>query len=77
MRLLICGSRSWMDRQLIKQAIIEWWIPVTVIIHGGARGADTLAGEIAEELKIPTEVYLPDLEQKQSVRRVHSQSANA
>lgn len=33
---------------------------IGVIIHGGARGADRLAGQVAESLNIPTEVYQPD-----------------
>ena len=60
MRLLICGDRHWKDKACIKQALESLSYPAgesLVIIHGAATGADTLAGEIAEELGIPVEVY--------------------
>jgi YspA, cpYpsA-related SLOG family len=47
-RLLICGSRSWTDETPIRAAL-ERARP-EVVIHGAARGADTLAGRIAAEL---------------------------
>lgn len=30
---------------------------IDLVIHGGARGADSVAGKVAEELGIPTRVY--------------------
>ncbi len=50
-RVLICGDRNWKDRELI-QAIIAA-LDVEVIIEGEARGADTLAREVAQEYNIP------------------------
>lgn len=46
MRLLICGSRDWADRKLMLQAMLTL-SKDTTIIHGAARGADTIAAEIA------------------------------
>lgn len=50
MILLVCGSRTWTDRERM------WWKMVEglrdeppTLIHGDARGADKLAGEIGEE----------------------------
>jgi hypothetical protein len=63
-RILITGSRTWDDRQFMLDAISDavqegnvWGFPV-VVVHGGARGADTLAGEIARELGFREEVHL-------------------
>lgn len=49
MRVLICGSRDWTDRATIRECL-EGYGPGTVVLEGEARGADTLAREIAEEL---------------------------
>ena len=49
MRILVCGSRNWTDRDLIRNELSSYSGEVSVI-HGGARGADAIAGEIAEEL---------------------------
>jgi hypothetical protein len=49
-RVLICGSRDWTDKELIKSMIPR---DAEVVIHGAARGADVLAGECAKELGIP------------------------
>lgn len=48
MKVLVCGSRGWRDRGAIRAAFTL--LPEdTTIIHGGARGADALAGEVAKE----------------------------
>jgi hypothetical protein len=47
-RLLVCGRRDWKNRDQVLQWI-KWLNPKTVI-HGGARGADTFAGEAARAL---------------------------
>jgi len=48
-RVLCCGDRNWTDKAKIRLAL-EQLPPGTVIIHGDARGADRLSGEVAEEL---------------------------
>lgn len=52
MRLLVCGSRTWTDREALRA-----WLdktdaamgPIEVVIHGAARGADSMAGEWARD----------------------------
>lgn len=57
-RILICGSRDWTEKSLIYHAISEALKHGAIeIIHGGARGADSIAGQIAETLKIPVRVF--------------------
>ena len=34
--------------------------PITLIVSGGAKGADSLGEQYAAENNIPTEIYLPD-----------------
>lgn len=49
--LLVCGSRSWVDRGLLIAALDQVQAdhgPFTVLVHGAARGADRMAGEWAE-----------------------------
>ena len=54
MRVLICGSREWYDPDPMWREVLEVRESsgLEVIIHGGARGADKLAGAIAKQLKI-------------------------
>lgn len=47
--VLVCGSRHWADRQAIYNRLSL--LPKnTVIVHGDCRGADQLAGSVAQEL---------------------------
>lgn len=57
LRILISGSRRWTDQAFIALAMAAWieeqgftigsvW-PVPVVVHGGAHGADSLAGRVA------------------------------
>jgi hypothetical protein len=62
MKLLICGDREWADKAAIKaklQTIMLQYDTITVI-HGAARGADTLAGEAAKELGMTVEEFPAD-----------------
>jgi hypothetical protein len=57
--VLVCGSREWTDR-----ATIRMWLSKlpseTEIVHGGARGADALAGDVAAELGLAVRAYPAD-----------------
>lgn len=47
MRVIVCGSRGWKDRDQIAH-ILSSLPGDTTIVHGAARGADRLAGDVAE-----------------------------
>lgn len=49
MRVLVCGDRNWSDKKKIR-ARLSLCLVGTTIIHGAARGADSIAGEVAREL---------------------------
>lgn len=56
-RILITGSRTWLDRNVIHRAISEWVrdnVPqneVTIVVHGdNPKGADRMAKEFAEAM---------------------------
>lgn len=51
MRVLVCGSRDWFDKDKIKQEL-ENLEKVTMLIHGACRGVDILAAQVAKELNI-------------------------
>lgn len=55
MRLLVCGSRKWTDRQMVFDALDTWHstLGISVVIEGCAKGADTFAEEWALERRIP------------------------
>ena len=63
-RIVVCGSRYWTDREVITSVLRLYmgkFSPLSlVVIHGGARGADTLAGEVALELGLGIEVFEAD-----------------
>ena len=44
-RILITGSRDWSDRGAIEAELGEY-PPNWVLVHGGARGADSIAGDV-------------------------------
>lgn len=49
--VLFCGSRDWHDRQTIRRDL-ESLPPDSVVVEGGARGADRIAREEAHALGI-------------------------
>ena len=62
-RVIFCGSRDWIDRELIATVMSEHherYGDALVVVHGAARGADTLAAEEAERLGIRTEAHPAD-----------------
>lgn len=61
-RVLVCGGRDFTD-QARAYAVLDHYHqgnPFSVLIHGAARGADTLAGQWAQSRGIPVEVYPAD-----------------
>ena len=59
---LVCGGRDFRDTALLDYALceIDNKIGIGEIIHGGANGADTMAGCWAEKYNIPVTVYNAD-----------------
>lgn len=55
MKVLICGSRHFKDKELMEDVLKQY--DIDTIIHGLARGADTLAGAYAKDHKIPVLEY--------------------
>ena len=66
MKLLITGSRKFDNYGTLKSAIEElenrYGQKITMLLHGGAKGADTLAQQWAKENNIQTLVIKPDYE---------------
>ena len=56
--ILVSGSRGWKNEELIAAALPDNG-PV-LVIHGGARGADRLAGKIARKRGLAQRVFIPD-----------------
>lgn len=55
LRILVTGSRAWRDRDAVFHALLAAWAetdraPLTVV-HGAARGADSIANEWAETMR--------------------------
>lgn len=61
MRVLVTGSRDWTDATVISRALssISTDEQITVV-HGGAKGADILAGQFAQHLGYSVEVHEAD-----------------
>jgi len=62
MRVLVCGGRTYSDRQNMEDAlnILHEARPIKLLINGGAPGADMLAFMWAVDNEIPTETYKSD-----------------
>jgi len=64
LRIIITGSREHSDEALISKAIAEAAAGVdsnsVTIVHGAARGADTLAANAARRLGLATEAHAAD-----------------
>lgn len=55
MRLLVCGDRNWTNRALVYEQVRSF--APSLVIHGAARGADTIGGDVAKLLNVPVQVY--------------------
>jgi SLOG family YspA-like protein len=62
MKTAVIGSRNFGDYGLLnhKLNIIHNKKPITVIVSGGAKGADKLGEQWADENKIPKTIFYPD-----------------
>ena len=59
MRVLVCGGRDYTDWSYVYDTLdgLHKKIGVSCIIHGGARGADSLAQGWAVSKDLPTDIY--------------------
>tara|TARA_R110000803_G_scaffold28011_10_gene65148 strand:+ start:13302 stop:13661 length:360 start_codon:yes stop_codon:yes gene_type:complete len=65
MRLLVCGGRVYSDEKAAR-AILDYChaeTPITVIIEGGARGADSFARQWARKNAVPVATFPADWSQ--------------
>ena len=58
MRVLVCGGRNYSDEGRLTEVLDD--LKPTEIIHGGARGADSLAEKWAATRQVPCHVYPAD-----------------
>lgn len=59
MKVVVCGSRSIRDTDLVESLIEMAGFEITEVIEGGAKGVDTIAGEWARKKGIPVTVIKP------------------
>lgn len=63
-RIVVTGSRDWADRERVIDALVRCMSAAGdhrfTIVHGDARGADSIAREWAEERQIPQEAWPAD-----------------
>lgn len=60
MRVVIAGSRSISDYNILETAIVMSEFEITKVISGHARGVDRLGELWARKHKIPVQIFLPD-----------------
>jgi hypothetical protein len=63
-RVLVCGGRDFSDRATLTAALDRLHAErgFTLVIAGGARGADTMAEEWAASRGVPCDVYMAEWE---------------
>lgn len=59
-KLLVTGSRSITDKQRVWTLLDQVRPRPDLLIHGGAKGVDTLAGAWAKEHQVPVKVVRPN-----------------
>lgn len=60
MKVLVTGSRNFQNLAYLEHELLA--LKPTVVVHGGARGADALADAVATRHGIPVRVYHADWE---------------
>jgi len=58
MIVLVCGSREWNNVEMIHKHVAS--LSPSKVIHGGCKGADSIAGVIAEDMGILVQVFEAD-----------------
>ena len=57
-RILVCGGRDYSDAQKVLEVLSE--LKGVTIVHGAARGADSIAANIAHRLGLEVEAHPAD-----------------
>ena len=62
MRLLVTGSRNWANRKAVGRALYEAWTEAgsptdAVLVHGAARGLDSIAADIWSSKGLKVEAH--------------------
>ena len=60
MKVLVCGGRDYQDYSKVCWVLGHTEPPISLVIHGAAPGADSLAAKWAVEQGIPTDAYVAD-----------------
>jgi hypothetical protein len=60
MKILIAGSRSITDYEVVKEGILRAGFMITEVVSGGAHGVDKLGERWAQEHALPVKQFLPD-----------------
>jgi hypothetical protein len=63
MRILVCGGRDYFEKEKVFDELNDIYDSVNHIeclIHGGAPGADSLAGEWARSIPVQEHIFKPD-----------------
>jgi hypothetical protein len=59
MKLLVCGPRIWLEQKPIHEVLCKF-PKGTILVQGGARGADSIAGFVGEILGFEVREYAVD-----------------
>jgi hypothetical protein len=60
LRLLVCGSRDWTDKDVIADEMANYVPDCPTVIHGAAKGADSLAAEVAAAYGLDVQAFPAD-----------------
>jgi hypothetical protein len=55
--ILVSGSRNWVDEEAVYKRLVRYPQVDSVLIHGGARGADLICAAKARSLSFQTHCY--------------------
>lgn len=63
MKIIVCGGRNYSNEKFIFDELdkLNSECHISLLIEGGAKGADSLAGKWALSRLIPLQVVLPEL----------------
>ena len=64
MKIMVCGSRHYTDRAAVRYQLLQYWPDPDCrgfeVLHGAARGADTLAAEEAQQIGMRVRAFPAD-----------------